>query len=189
MTEHLYKYHESTDNPVDYTWPAVFAANGPLQTLSIESLVVETAKMPLLLTHALESDMDHLMEVQFAAMAQEPYHHVLFPGPNTTMARARAGSRTLDDWRNDPSEQVLKVVETESGKIVSFGKWNVYTRERPKSEWDQHMEIDWTEDPVLVEGAETYLREIHGMRHKYATGQPHLRNCQPCLVFDLHSRC
>ncbi|KAM0798924.1 hypothetical protein BDR22DRAFT_857166 [Usnea florida] len=143
--------------------------------------------MPLLLTHALESDMDQLMEVQFAAMAQEPYHHVLFPGPNTTLARAQAGSRTLNDWRNDPSEQVLKVTDTESGKIVSFGKWNVYTRERPKSEWDQHMEVDWTEDPVLVEGAETYLQEIHGMRHKYATGQPHLRNYQSCLFSDLPS--
>ena len=70
--------------------------------------------------------MDQLMEIQFAAMAQEPYHHVLFPGPNTTLARAQAGSRTLNDWRNDHSEQVLKVTDTESGKIVSFGKWNIF---------------------------------------------------------------
>ena len=49
------------------------------------------------------------------------------------------------------------------------------------------MEVDWTEDLVLVEGAETYLREIHGMRHKYATGQPHLRNYQSCLFSNLPS--
>ena len=140
-----------------------------------QSLNIKTAKMPLLITHASEFDIVRLMEVQFAAMAHEPYHHVLFPGPNTSSARAQAGIRTLADWKRDPSEKVLKVIDTDSGEIVSFGKWNFYTYERPKSEWDQHMEVDWTTDPALKEGAETYLREIHGMRHKYATGQPHLR--------------
>lgn len=140
--------------------------------------------MPLLITHASESDIDRLMEVQFAAMAQEPYHHVLFPGPNTPSARAQAGARTLQDWRGDPSEKVLKVVDSESGEIVGFGKWNVYTSERARSEWDQHVEVDWTKDPALKEGAETYLREIHGMRHKYATGQPHLRKHRPSLSFS-----
>ena len=136
---------------------------------------VKSATMPLQITPASESDIDRLMEIQFAAMAQEPYHHVLFPGPNTPTARAQAGARTLQDWRGDPSEKVLKVIDTASGEIISFGKWNVYTSARPRAEWDQHMEVDWTNDPALKEGAETYLREIHGMRHKYATGQPHLR--------------
>ncbi|KAL6713246.1 hypothetical protein ACLMJK_009367 [Lecanora helva] len=130
--------------------------------------------MPLSIEYASESDMERLMEVQFAAMAQEPYHHVLFPGPNTSLARAQAGARTLADWKNDPSEKVLKVIDTETSEIVSFGKWNVYTHERPRSEWDQHMDVNWTDDPVLKSGAETYLEKIHGMRHKYASGQPHL---------------
>ena len=39
--------------------------------------------MPLSIQYASESDMERLMEVQFAAMAMEPYHHVLFPGPNS----------------------------------------------------------------------------------------------------------
>lgn len=139
--------------------------------------------MPLRIAHASESDIDRLMEVQFAAMARDPFHHVLFPGPNTPTARALAGARTLHDWRNDPSENVLQVIETESGEIIGFGKWNVYASERPESEWKKHLEVDWTEDPTLKEGAETFLREIHGMRHKYATGQPHLRKPWP-LVFS-----
>ena len=147
------------------------------------NLEVESARMSLRITHASESDIDRLMEVQFAAMAHEPYHHVLFPGPNTPQARAQAGARTLQDWRNDPSERVLEVIDTESGKIVSFGKWNIYASERPESEWNQHLEVDWTKDPALKEGAETYLRGIHGMRHKYATGQPHLRKALPLFFF------
>ena len=139
------------------------------------------AKMPLTITNASESDMDRLMEVQFAAMAQEPYHHVLFPSPNTPSARAQAGTRTLSDWLNDPSEKVLKVVDTDTSEIISFGKWNVYTDERSKAEWDQHMEFDWTTDPTLKEGAETFLREIHGMRHKYATAQPDLPKSWPFI--------
>lgn len=132
--------------------------------------------MPLVIKDAWESDMDRMMEVQFAAMAQEPYHHMLFPGPNTSSARTKAGARTLADWRSDPSEKVLKVVDTDrEEELIGFGKWNVYMHERPRSEWDQHMEVDWTTDPTIKDGAETYLREIHGMRHKYASGQPHLR--------------
>ena len=141
--------------------------------------------MPLRITHASESDIDRLMEVQFAAMAHDPYHHVLFPGPNTPTARAQAGARTLHDWRNDPSENVLQVIDTESGEIIGFGKWNVYASERPESEWKQHLEVDWTEDPTLKVGAETFLREMLWMRQKYAMGQPHLRKALPpyCLFF------
>lgn len=135
--------------------------------------------MSLVLSHASKEDMDRLMEIQFAAMAQEPYHHVLFPGPNTPTARSQAGARTLADWKNDPSEQVLKVTDSSTDEVISFGKWNVYEHERSKSEWDQHLEVDWTNDPTLKEGAEKYLREIHGMRHKYATGQLHLRKFLP----------
>lgn len=131
--------------------------------------------MPLTITEASESDIDRLMEVQFAAMAQQPYHHVLFPGPNTPTMRAQAGTRTLSDWRSDPSEKVLQVIDTDTSEIISFGIWNVYLQRRSQDEWDQHMEVDWTTDPTLKEGAETYLREIHGMRHRYATEQPHLR--------------
>ena len=131
--------------------------------------------MPLRITHASESDIDRLMEVQFAAMAYDPFHHVLFPGPNTPMARAQAGARTLHDWRNDPSENVLQVIDTESGEIIGFGKWNVYASERPESAWKQHLKVDWTEDPTLKEAAETFLHEILGLRQKYGMGQRHLR--------------
>lgn len=94
----------------------------------------------------------------------------------TRLPNELSRARILADWKSDPTEQVLKVLDTSDKEIISYGKWNVYTRQRPPSEWDQHMEVDWTTDPALREGAETYIREIHGMRHRYATGQPHL--CQ-----------
>ena len=130
--------------------------------------------------------MDRLMEIQFAAMASEPYHHVLFPGPNTRSARDQAGARTLSDWRSDPSEKVLKVIDSNTSEIISFGKWNVYLHQRSQAEWDQHMEVNWTTDSTLKEGAETYLREIHGMRHRYATGQPHLCKSLPSIPSRTH---
>ena len=83
------------------------------------------------------------MEVQFAAMGQEPYHHVLFNGSNMPSARNQARARTLAGWRSDSSEKVLKVVDTDHGEeLIKFGKWNVYLHERPKSVWDQHMQVD-----------------------------------------------
>jgi hypothetical protein len=53
---------------------------------------------------AMETDIDRLMEVQFSAFRNDPYHEALFPGPHDSpLVRKLAGQRTLEDHGLCPS--------------------------------------------------------------------------------------
>ena len=135
--------------------------------------------MPLIVEHAMESDLPRLMEIQFNAFAREPYHHVLFPGGNNPEARDKAAKRIWKDVQDDPTDNILKCTDTTTGEILTYGKWNVYDKERTKEEYDKHDEVYWC-DGVFKEACEEFLHKVHGMRHKAIGGQRHLCGLNPC---------
>jgi hypothetical protein len=133
--------------------------------------------MPLEVTDILESDMDRLMEIQFAAFENDPYHEALYPGGNTPEARKMAGQRVIEEWRGTPEQRFLKCTDTETGVIMGFGRWNLYEKERLKEAWAKREDIDWCEGR-LKEIAANFLGATMEMREKMWEGRPH------CCRFD-----
>ena len=123
---------------------------------------------------ALPSDMARLMEIQFSAFEGDPYHDALYPGPNQSPSvRAAAGTRTLAEWRRDPTLHVLKCTDRTTGVVVGFAKWNVYEAEREEEEWRKGYPVDWCSGRTK-EVAENFLGATAGIRQKIWCGRPHV---------------
>ena len=96
------------------------------------------------LAEAIESDVPRLMEIQFAAFAQEPMDQVL-NGTDTPENHEKAGARLLNQMRTDPSLHTVKCVSTdralEMETIVGFCMWHIYDKPRPRDEWMKEHEM------------------------------------------------
>ena len=130
--------------------------------------------MALEVSLALPADMPRLMDIQFSAFGDEdPYHEALFPGGNSTSTRALAAQRTLKEVAGDPSLQILKCTDVRTGTIWGFAKWNIYEHDRPASEWQKRVAVDWCEGR-RKEVAEAFLGATGEMRQKIWEGRPHV---------------
>jgi hypothetical protein len=137
----------------------------------------ETEAANLVVRRALETDIDRLMEVQFSAFENDPYHEALFPGPHhSPLVRKVAGQRTLDDWRNTPFQDMMVCTNAQTGKILGFASWNFYLSERPREEWEKMPSITWAEGKEKKQ-AEAFLGATARMRMKIWEGRPHIRKC------------
>lgn len=138
--------------------------------------------MDLEVAPAQESDIPRLMEVQFSAFENDPYHEALFPGDHFSPAvRKSAGERTLKEWHQDPSVIFMKCVDRHTGSIVGFAKWNLYEIERIEDEWKKGPVVDWCMGRQK-EVAENFLGATMAMRRKIWEGRPHLCKSRVSLL-------
>ncbi|KLU91717.1 hypothetical protein MAPG_10234 [Magnaporthiopsis poae ATCC 64411] len=71
-------------------------------------------------------DMDRCFEVVSLAFAHDhPYVDALFPGHDTPQGREH-GARWLAEADLSPTTRLCKVVDTDTGVIAGFAKWDVY---------------------------------------------------------------
>jgi hypothetical protein len=124
---------------------------------------------------AMETDIDRLMEVQFSAFRNDPYHEALFPGPHDSpLVRKLAGQRTLEEWRSTPTQEIMVCVHPRTEEILGFASWNFYLRERLREEWAKLPSITWAEGKEKKQ-AEAFLGATARMRMKIWEGRPHVR--------------
>lgn len=135
----------------------------------------KTEPANLVVRRALETDIDRLMEVQFSAFENDPYHEALFPGPHhSPLVRKVAGQRTLDDWRATATQDIMVCANAQTGQILGFASWNFYLSERPREEWEKMPSITWAEGKEKKQ-AEAFLGATARMRMKTWEGRPHIR--------------
>jgi len=128
----------------------------------------------LVVRRALETDIDRLMEVQFSAFENDPYHEALFPGPHhSLLVRKTAGERTLESWRNTAVQDIMVCTRGQTGEILGFATWNFYLRGRPREEWEKMFPITWAEGEEKRQ-AEAFLGATARMRMKIWEGRPYI---------------
>lgn len=127
--------------------------------------------MPLQLAPASEVDLPKILEVQFAAFAQDPVISLIFPVATSSSPFEKALDRAREDFRN-PDVAFMKVTDTETGEIVSFAKWLIYKHQRPEEEWNKEEKRDWGKG-TNVEVADAFFSAITRNRRKFMAGEPH----------------
>ena len=75
-----------------------------------------------------EADFPHFVEAEQHAYGatKSAASHVLFPGPFTFTGVEARVQQLLDMRRNDETNTFLKAVDTETGDLMAFAKWNIY---------------------------------------------------------------
>ena len=127
--------------------------------------------MPLELAPAHEADLPRILEVQFAAFAQNPVNRLMFPVPTPPSTFEKALGRARRDLFN-PDVALLKVTDTETGMIVSMAKWFIYKHERPEEEWNKEEKRDWGEG-TNAEVADKFIGALNRKRRKFMAGKPY----------------
>ena len=134
--------------------------------------------MPLFLQPAVEADLEHIVDIQFEAVAPDPFSQVMFPTGITPEARVLAVDSSRRDF-NDPVIKYIKVVDIDlDSKAVAFAKWHIYKEERTESEWMKAETRDYGEGSNR-EMLDEFFGQITEKRQKHLGGQPHCRmeNC------------
>ncbi|KAE9381222.1 hypothetical protein N431DRAFT_476098 [Stipitochalara longipes BDJ] len=84
-----------------------------------------TNKQPLRLLQAEPSDALEILELNIASFSDpyQPGFFVLYPKEEK---REKGAKRMLDLWLSDPTAIYMKVVDTETGKIISAAQWCIH---------------------------------------------------------------
>jgi len=142
---------------------------------SVGNMSQQAEPATFVVRRALETDIDRLMDVQFSAFRDDPYHEALFPGPHDSpLVRKRAGQRTIEEWRNSPVQDIMVCVHAQTGTILGFASWYFYLSERLRAEWEKVPEVTWAEGKEKKQ-AEAFLGATARMRMKIWEGRPHVR--------------
>ena len=88
--------------------------------------------MPLQVAPATESDAPRIVEIENMAYEDDVLTPILFPGPFPEGASAKRAEEMVQQLRMDPTSRWLKVIDTDTGKMIAFAKWNVYEPGAPR---------------------------------------------------------
>lgn len=139
-----------------------------------------------------EADIPRLMDIQFAAFAQEPADQML-NGKNTPENRVKAGARLLNQLHVDPSLHLMKSVHTVPGSrtetIVGFCQWHIYDKPRPRDEWMKEHEMlncSWLPDGQREKARAGMLALFDGRRRM--EGRPYALLMFMCVHPDWQRR-
>ena len=128
--------------------------------------------MPLILQKAVESDIDRITDIQFAAFAADPLNQVLFGYPIPPDVIVKSTEWTRKDMKN-PTITYMKAVDTErNNEIVGFAKWYIYKEERSESELNKKEDRDWGEG-TNMELANKFFGGMQEGRRRNMGGKAH----------------
>jgi hypothetical protein len=127
--------------------------------------------MKLVLSRVEEKDWDELLEVQYKAFKDVDIHQALF-GPNTKENRDRVKKAFIEESKTDISDCWLKLVDTNTGRIVSASQWKIYPSWAPKKK--EPFQAPFYEGQVRTD-AEHLGQDFMVRREKYQYGSPHVR--------------
>lgn len=141
--------------------------------------------MPLIVQKLELDDIERLTDIQYAAFAGDPWGRIMFPVAPSMNARGPTIRHYRNLLQNDPTVELTKVVDTETGQMVSFARWEVYYYERPESEYkaENKEKREWDEG-TNTEATDALIARVGEIDERIMGGKPHLRKLDlstPCM--------
>lgn len=133
--------------------------------------------MPLVLQPAVEADVHRICEIERLAYATNRLSPFLFPGPMPPDAQEKRAERLVIQLHEEPTIRWMKVVDTETGEMAAFAKWDII--EKPKTSTFTR----WFGEGCNVEACEEFFGGIHKKRNELMADKPH------CCKFSLPFNC
>ena len=132
--------------------------------------------MPLIVQKLELHDVERLTDIQYASFTRDPWGRIMFPTTPPMSARGPTIRRYRNQLQNDPSVELVKVVDTETGEMVSFARWEVYYHERPESEYkaETKEKREWDEG-TNTEATDALIARVNEVDERIMGGKPHLR--------------
>jgi len=82
----------------------------------------------------------------YIAAFSTPYEPVFFQVYPIEEERDKGVKRLIDWWLDDPTATYLKVVDTETGKIISAAKWCIHKEPPTELQMSERVHFDWLTD-------------------------------------------
>ncbi|OAP55832.1 hypothetical protein AYL99_09984 [Fonsecaea erecta] len=121
--------------------------------------------MPLVLQPANEADAARAVEIEYLAYASNPLNPILFPGPFPPEAKNERAEGLIKQLHEDPTTRWMKVVDTETGEIAAFAKWNIIQEPREPARTRQFG------PGCNVQACEEFFGGIHAKRNELMGGR------------------
>ncbi|KIW94951.1 uncharacterized protein Z519_04931 [Cladophialophora bantiana CBS 173.52] len=121
--------------------------------------------MSLVLRPADEADAPRIVEIERLAYASNPLNPILFPGPFPAEATAERAEGLVKQLHEDPTIRWMKVLDTGTGEIAAFAKWNIIKEPREPSRARQFG------PGCNVEACEEFFGGIHRKRNELMGGK------------------
>ncbi|KIW25934.1 uncharacterized protein PV07_09068 [Cladophialophora immunda] len=121
--------------------------------------------MPLVLQPADEADAPRVVEIERLAYASNPLNPVLFPGPFPPEAKNERAEGLIKQFHEDPTVRWVKAIDTETGEIAAFAKWNIIKEPREPARSRQFG------PGCNVEACEEFFGGIHRKRNELMGGK------------------
>lgn len=127
------------------------------------------------------SDVERLTDIQYAAFAGDPWGQIMFPKIPPMSARGPTIRRYRNLIENDLTVELMKVVDTDTGEMVSFARWEMYYHERPESEYraEAQPKREWDEG-TNTEATDALIAAVQVADEKLIGGRPHCRKASFC---------
>ncbi|KAK7702526.1 hypothetical protein SLS57_011314 [Botryosphaeria dothidea] len=125
--------------------------------------------MPLLLSRASEEDLRQLVDLHYKVI-QGPISDILI-GYDTEACRQAAVDRWSKSMKEDPADVWLKVVDTETARVVSTAHWKIYPTWVPID--TEPASLDWFTDDEERTLAEEVVHKFYSLRAQRQHGRPH----------------
>ncbi|KUJ13714.1 GNAT acetyltransferase-like protein [Mollisia scopiformis] len=121
------------------------------------------------------------LSIMFAAYSDplHPFVSALLPGISSqdpaiyTQGKYDEAERALSRWKANPFEKWVKVVDTNTGEIVSVSRWQIYTR-NPFPNGAPNVEVAWLPDGGRLREYCTYITNSRLERQASRCSFPHI---------------
>ena len=128
--------------------------------------------MPLEVCPILESDIEALTNLTYAAFQDDPVSKLMYPVPATPSLIAWTVHNTVKSWGKDPTARHLQVKDTETGEMISASHW-MFLPQREGDDWRRVPVIE-TSDEHHKERFTTLLANSTNKRNAVMGPQPYL---------------
>ncbi|KAK3393250.1 N-acetyltransferase-like protein [Podospora didyma] len=151
-----------------------------------------TSKPRVRVREATPADVDQIIDVHFAAFANDSFNQLMYPNGVSADARAKFAASFFPPETPDTAAAAIKKGESlvmvaelfpdgngghSSGEIVGFARWVLQREQRTEEEWNV-VQPPPTEEMlgkgVDVDVYNAFIGELHNWRRKSAKGDPAL---------------
>lgn len=126
--------------------------------------------MALVCLPTLIPDIQDVYDTYFEAFKGEPIIDILFPGGVDQKFRELHTQGTAEYWKASKSQYTVKCVDTQTGKVVGMGLWDIFFETQPDAGAEG---VTWLEGEHR-ERAEKVLRPLWDKKNELIGSRPHV---------------